>query len=102
MPYFDTFRPRGGATYSVAASGVQAVAIPSYANQVHVTATGAGGRILVSDLASAPALTATNYGYLTANIPVTCNLMQGASGDKYLHIGNSSGSALTFNITFAN
>lgn len=94
-----TFRPRGGHTATIGANAVAAVAIPPGTAKIHVLCTLANGRVSVGESSTAPALTATNYGYLGANVPITLTVVPGR--ETYLYIGSGVGSNI-FYITFGN
>lgn len=92
-----TFRPRAGATATVGAGAVTAVAIPAGTRVAHVVCTLTAGRVAVGTSASAPASDATNYGYLVANVPITLKTL----GETYLYVGSTVASNV-FYITFGN
>lgn len=96
----DTKRVRGGVTASVAASGNATVPIPAYATQAQIVATVSGLRDLVSGNATAPALTADNYGVLVASIPHDLTFTVGR--DTHIHFQNPTAGAITYNVTFFN
>lgn len=95
-----SIRVRSGAKVSVATIGtLTAVAIPSSVNKVSVTSDKTGGRLLVGSSATAPALTATSYGYLVANVPVSLELVQGR--DTYLYVSSDVATTVVY-INFSN
>lgn len=94
-----TFRPRSGATATLAAGATQSIPLPAWAHNVTVVCTLAPGRVAIGEAASAPALADANYGYMGANIPLT--LKPSVGRDKYLYIGSGIASNV-FYITFGN
>lgn len=101
MPYFETFRPRGGDSRSINQNELVTIAIPSYANQIILSSALNGGRFIVSNSPTPPAMPDNfAYGWLRQNIPVQLRIMQGS--DKYLHLSNTTASANTIDITFGN
>ena len=95
-----TKRPKGGATYTLATDAAQVVPVPGYATQVDVVCTLGGGRVVSQRTNTTAAKTATNMGYLGANIPMTIRLLQ--DKDTFLVLDNDNAAANTFYLTFFN
>lgn len=94
-----TFRPRGGATYTIGSGATESVAIPGGTAAIHVVCTLAPGRVGVGTDATAPALDDSSYGYLAANTPMTIKVVGGRESRLYLGSGIASN---VFYVTFGN
>ena len=100
MPQLETFRPRGGNTYTIGAGAASTVyTIPAGAREVVVTASLDFGRVLVNSSATQVTPDATNMGYLPAGSPMTVLIMQGR--DTYLHLSSTVASNV-FTVTWGN
>ena len=95
-----TKRPKGGATYTLATDTAQVVDVPAYATQVEIVCTEPGGRVVSQRTNTTAAKTATNMGYLGANIPMTIRLLQNL--DNYLVLDSDAATDNTFYLTYFN
>lgn len=94
-----TFRPRGGATYTLGAGITESVPIPSGTAVIHIVCTLSPGRVGVGTAEAAPALADSSYGYLAANIPMTVKVVGGRESRLYLGSGIADN---IFYVTFGN
>jgi hypothetical protein len=100
MAQLETFRPRGGNTYTIGAGAASTVfTIPNGAREVVVNASLNHGRVLVDDVNTPVTPNATNMGYLVANVPLTIKIRQGR--DAYLHLSSTIASNI-ITVTWGN
>jgi hypothetical protein len=88
MAQLETFRPRGGNTYTIGAGAASTVfTIPPGAREIVVVASKDYARVLVDDVNTPVTPSATNMGYVSANAPMTVYVRQGR--DSYLHLSST-------------
>lgn len=82
---------------TLGASDTEAVAIPAGTRSAHVVCTVNGGRVLAGSGSTAPALTATSYGYLAAGVSMEIKF----AAESHLYLGGGAADN-TFYVTFGN
>lgn len=97
---YESRRARGGNTASVAQNTQVAVSIPATATKFDIVSTVTGARYVVSNTNAALTKTATNMGYLVANIPAANQIMPGT--DTWIILNSDVAGPAVIYITFYN